>query len=77
MKEAFQFLYDTLDAYPNDPQEIEKTVRFMVIWFKKRVAEKQFKRLNKHDIERIWDTEKKNIRRLYGNGNSFGRKNGK
>lgn len=38
-----------------------------------RLKEKKFKRLSKFDIDRIWETEWKSVRREYG----FLRRNGK
>ena len=73
VKECFQFMRDALDNYPDDVKEIQKTAHFMLVWIKNRLAEKDFKRIGKFDIERIWDTEKKNLYRQYG----FSEKNGK
>lgn len=66
VKEAIELLEKTLIDYPNDLPEIEKTARFCAIWMKKRIAERNFKRLTKHDIGRIWDTAIKDMRKRIG-----------
>ena len=66
MKEAIELLEKTMIEYPKDVAEIEKTARFCAIWMKKRIAERNFKRLNKHDIGRIWETALKDMRKRIG-----------
>ncbi|MBQ1571477.1 MAG: hypothetical protein IIZ78_29550 [Clostridiales bacterium] len=66
VKEAIELLEKTMIEYPKDVAEIEKTARFCAIWMKKRIGERNFKRLNKHDIGRIWETALKDMRKRIG-----------
>jgi len=50
VKECGEVMRQTLTDYPDDLEEIRKTARFIVIWLKKRVDERNFKRLSKFDV---------------------------
>lgn len=50
VKECGEVMRQTLTDYPDDLEEIKKTARFIVIWLKKRVDERNFKRLSKFDV---------------------------
>ena len=50
VKECGEVMRKTLTYYSDDLEEIRKTARFIVIWLRKRVEERNFKRLSKFDV---------------------------
>lgn len=50
VKECGEVMRKTLTEYSDDLDEIKKTARFIVIWLRKRVQERNFKRLSKFDV---------------------------
>lgn len=65
VKECGEVMRQTLTDYPDDLEEIKKTARFIVIWLKKRVDERNFKRLSKFDVQRMLEAEIKAVRREF------------
>lgn len=63
MKECGEVMRKTLTDYSDDLEEIRKTARFIVIWLRKRVQERNFKRLSKFDVQRMLEAEIKAVRR--------------